>query len=329
MMSAAGGVALLWLASTAHAADQQLWKTYCNDARKSANERRFTEANQFMSMALAVAEQFGKADLRLVETLFLAANIQEADEQFAEAEPHLRRALALRESKLGSNDLNVAECAFYLGGNLTEQRKFAEAEVLLKRAEHIAKWKTSSYHPVVGTCQAALARNCSLAGRYDEANKLYTAALRILGTQSTTRRFTAPNRVRESTFIPDYPKVMQIRLEQAQTLHVAKKYKDAEEAFKKLVKLVEDVEGKDSDLLMNPLLAFSRHYADTKKLPAAEALLLRRQAIVTKHAGASHPEHLVTKAALERVYREQGKQAEADLLARQLAEAGAKPVPGK
>ncbi len=326
---AAGCAALLWLASATHAADAQLWKTYCDDAKKAAEERRYTEADQFMGMALGVAEQFGEADPRLVETLFLAAGIQQARKQFAEAEPHLRRALALREAKLGTNHLNVAECALNLGGNLCEQKKFTEAEPLLKRAEHIAKWKTSAYHPAVGICQAVLARNYSLAGRYDEADKFYTSALKILGTPNTTTRFNGPDMLEERLFVPDYRRVMQIRMEQASTLHAAKKYKEAEEAFKKLVKLIEDREGRESVLLVNPLLAFGLHYADLKKYPAAEALLLRRQTIITKHAGPKHPAHLATMAALERVYREQGKDVEADLFARQLAEAGAKPAPAK
>ncbi len=321
--------ALLVLAANLHAADAKLWKAYCDDATKSAEARRFTDANQFASMALAVAEQFGEADQRLIETLFLAASIQEADQQFAEAEPYLRRALALREAKLGTNDINTAECAFYLGQNLCEQQKSAEADALLKRVERILKWKTSSYNPVVGICQAALARNSLIAGRFDEADKLYTSALRILGTVSYTKRFTEPNRVRTSLFVPDYPRVMQIRLEQAMSLHSGKKYKDAEEAYKKLVKLIEDVEGKDSILLKNPLLAFAKHYADLKKYPAAEALLLRRQAIITKAVGENHPDHLKTMAVLQRVYRDQGKTAEADLLAKQLAEAGVKPAPAK
>lgn len=326
---AAGCAVLFTLAGNIHAADAQLWKTYCDDAKKAAGERRFTEANQFMSMALGAAEQFGAADPRLVETLFLAAGIQKADKQFADAEPHLRRALALREAKLGTNHLSVAECAFHLGNNLSDQRKFADAEPLLRRAEHICKWKNGTYHVTVGTCQAALALNYSLAGRYDEAEKLYTAALKILGTQSTTAKFTGANEVQDTVFVPNYRRVMQIRMELAQTLHAAKKYKDAEDAFKKLVKLIEDREGKDSELLINPLLAFGLHYADVKKYIVAEALLLRRQGIITQRAGPKHSAHLTTMAALERVYREQGKEVEADLLARQLIEAGVKPAVAK
>lgn len=327
---AARCVLLIALAGGVHAADANLWKTYCDDAKKSAGERRFTEANQFMSMALGVAEQFGETDPRLVETLFLAASVQMAGKQFADAEPHLRRALALREAKLGTNHLSVAECAFHLGNNLGDQKKFADAEPLLKRAEHICKWKNGTYHPTVGTCQAALAHNYSLAGRYAEAEKLYAAALKILGTQTTTTRFRGgPDMIEERLFVPDYRRVMQIRMEQAQTLHLAKKYKDAEEAFRKLVKLIEDREGKESVLLVNPLLAFGLHYTDVKKHPAAETLLLRRQAIVAQHVGPKHPAHLATITALERVYREQGKAAEADALARQLAEAGVQPTPAK
>lgn len=329
MMGAAGCAMLLWLASAAHAADAELWKTHCDDARKAAGERRYQEADQFLGMALGVAERFGEADPRLEETLFLAAQIQQTRKQFAAAEPHLRRALALREAKLGTNHFSVGECVFRLGCNLSDQRKFAEAEPLLKRAEHIAKWKTSSYSPVVGTCQAALARNYSLAGRYDEADKLYTAALRILGTLNTTTRFSGANMLEENVFVPDYRRVMQIRLEHASTLHAAKKYKEAEAGFKKLVKLIEDLEGKDSVLLTNPLLAFGLHYADLKKYADAEGLLLRRQKILAQHVGEQHPERLKTMAALERVYREQGKTAEAGLLARQLTEAGVKPAPAK
>lgn len=326
---ALGCAVLLALTSIVHAADAQQWKTYCDDAKKAANERRYPESDQLMSMALGIAESFGEADPRLVETLFLAAELQRARKKFAEAEPHLRRALAVREAKLGTNHMSVAECVYHLGGNMTEQRKFAEAEALLKRAEYIAKWKTSSYSPVVGTCQAALARSYALAGRYDEADKLYTAALKVLGTVSSKTQFKGPDMLEERLFVPDYRRVMQIRMEQAQTLHSAKKYKEAEESFKKLLKLIEDREAKDSVLLVNPLLAFGLHCADLKKYPAAEAHLLRRQDIIAKNVGPKHPAHLPTMAALERVYREQGRTAEADVLAGQLTEAGVKPADAK
>lgn len=329
---AIGCAVFLWpaFAAPAASADPGLWKTYCEDVKKAAGEGRYAEAEQFMGMALAVAEQFGEADPRLVETLFLAAGVEQFRRRFAEAEPHLRRALALREAKLGTNHLSVAECVFYLGGNLTEQRKFAEAEPFLKRAEHICKWKNGAYHPTVGTCEAALARNCALAGRFDEADKLYTAALKILGTRNTTTQFRGgPDIVEERLFVPDYRRVMQIRLEQAQTLHSAKKYKDAEAAFRKLVKLIEDREGRESVLLVSPLLAFGLHYAELKNYSAAEVLLLQRQTILTKRVGPKHPAHLATFEVLERVYREQGKEAEADVFARKLVEARGKSVPAK
>lgn len=323
---AARCVLLVALAGSLHAADANLWKTYCDDAKKAAGERRFTEANQLVSKALGVAEQFGEADPRLVETLFLAAGVLMAEKRFAEAEPHLRRTLVLREAKLGTSHLSVAESAFNLGRNLAEQKKFVEAEALLKRAEHTAKWKLGSYHSAVATCQAALARCHFLAGRHADADKLYTAALKVLGTPRTTTKFTdRPNEVQDEVFVPNYRRVMQIRLEHAQTLHAAKRTKDAEEAFKKLVKLIEDVEGRDSVLLINPLLAFSAHYSEQQKHALAESLLVRRQAILTKSVGDNHPEQLVTKIALEKVYRSQGKVAEADALAQQLPQPGAKP----
>lgn len=313
---------LVTLASHLHGADAKLWKTYCDDARKAASERKFQEANQFAGMALATAEQFGETDPRLVETLLLAASIQQERKAHDEAEPHLRRALTLREAKLGTNHLIVAETAYHLGRNLTEQRKLTEAEPLLRRAEHICKWKNGAYHPTAAVCQAALAKCVALAGRHDEADKLYTAALRILGTPRTTTTFTGPNELLERVFVPNYRRVMQIRLEQAQTLHAAKRYKDAQDSLQKLVKLIEDREGKESDLLINPLLGLSHLNMDLKQYSVADSLLLRREQIITKHAGPTHQEHRVTKAARESLLRRQGRAAEADELARQLAEPG-------
>ncbi|NBV23159.1 MAG: tetratricopeptide repeat protein [Proteobacteria bacterium] len=311
-------------------ADPKIWKQYCDDARKAAAEHAYNEAEQFLKLALAMAEKFGENDPRLVETLLLAAGIQIDNKHHADAEPHLRRALALREARLGAHHLSVAECAFYLGGNLSDQKKYADAEQLLRRAESICKWKSGAYHPLVGTCQAALAHNYALAGRYDEADKLYTAALKILGTQSSSTKFDGgPDVIVRTTFIPDYPRVMQIRLEQAQTLELAKKYAEAETGFKKLIKLIEDRESKDSVLLVNPLLAFGRYYAGRKNYPTAEALLLRSDSLITQHGGPKHRAHLAALGVLERVYRDQGKIAEADGLAGQLAGLGVKSAPAK
>ena len=179
----------------------------------------------------------------------------------------------------------------------------------------------------MATCQAALARNCALAGRLDEADKLYTSALKILGHPSTSKTFseTRANIVEQRMFVPDYPRVMQIRLEHALTLHLAKRYADAEEAFKKLLKLITDREGKSSLLQVEPLLAFAEHYSERKRPADAEPLLRQRLALLAPSVKPDHPATLTTKFALERACRDLGKTAEADALQQELSAAGFKP----
>ncbi len=103
------------------------------------------------------------------------------------------------------------------------------------------------------------------------------------------------------------------RLE-AEKLHNAKKYAEAEVAYEKVVRLAAKAYGADhivtADLLNNFALTYDAHGKNTE----AEALYLRSLAILVKVNGKDHVDTVLVLVNLGILYARQGKNAEADAL---------------
>ena len=94
--------------------------------------------------------------------------------KYAEAEPLLKRALAIREKALGTDHPDVATSLEALGLLYTKQGKTAAAEPLLKRSLAIYESGLGANHPHVARCCAKMAQCCRAMGQEAEAEKLET-----------------------------------------------------------------------------------------------------------------------------------------------------------
>jgi hypothetical protein len=82
----------------------------------------------------------------------------QATNRFAEAEPLMRRALAILEAALGSEHPEVATRLNNLAGLLKATNRFAEAEPLMRRALAILEASLGDDHPSTTVVRANLAR---------------------------------------------------------------------------------------------------------------------------------------------------------------------------
>jgi len=98
---------------------------------------------------------------------------------YNEAEPLLRRALAIDEQSLGPNDPNVATAMNNLAGPLVDANRLAEAESLLRRALAIYEQSLGPNDPDVATAMNNLAELLRSANRLGEAEPLLRHALSI------------------------------------------------------------------------------------------------------------------------------------------------------
>ncbi|MBV8234437.1 MAG: tetratricopeptide repeat protein [Acidimicrobiia bacterium] len=99
--------------------------------------------------------------------------------RYAEAEPLLRRALALREQALGPDHPDTATCLHNLAALYDAQGRYAEAEPLRRRALAVHERALGPDHPATATSLNGLALLYDAQGRSAEAEPLYRRALAI------------------------------------------------------------------------------------------------------------------------------------------------------
>jgi tetratricopeptide (TPR) repeat protein len=98
---------------------------------------------------------------------------------FAEAEPLMRRALAIDERSFGPNHPNVATCLNNLAALLHDTSRLDEAESLYRRALAINEQSVGQDDPRVATCLNNLSQLLQATNRLEEAEPLYRRALTI------------------------------------------------------------------------------------------------------------------------------------------------------
>lgn len=104
-------------------------------SRNLMEERKFDEAVALLLPVIAEIEKTGGAeDTRLVKHFDILAQIYEATDKNAEAEPLWRRAMQIRLKALGPEHPEVIGSGDKLAMSLIAQKKFPEAETLLKKS---------------------------------------------------------------------------------------------------------------------------------------------------------------------------------------------------
>ncbi|MCX6876219.1 MAG: tetratricopeptide repeat protein [Verrucomicrobia bacterium] len=135
----------------------------------------------------------------------------------AEAEPLMRRALAIWDASLGGDHPNVASALNNLAALLKATNRLAEAEPLYRRA--LAMWEASlgESHPEVATDINNLAALLHDTNRLAEAEPLMRRALAI----------------DEASFGPDHPNVARDLNNLAHILHATNRLAEAEPLYRR------------------------------------------------------------------------------------------------
>ena len=121
------------------------------------------------------------------------AELYKSQARYAEAEPLMKRALAIKEKTLGADHPEVALCLNNLGELYRMEGRYAEAEPLLVRALESREKSLGATHPSVAQSLNSLGALFEGQGRYAEAEPYYARALTI----------------RENTLGPDHPDLAQ------------------------------------------------------------------------------------------------------------------------
>ncbi|MBV8557671.1 MAG: tetratricopeptide repeat protein [Planctomycetaceae bacterium] len=265
--------------------------------------------------ALAARGWIESEDLRIPEAARLlnqAGYYLSLRARYAEAEPLLRRALAIWEA-LGPDNLDTATSLSNLGVLLRLQgRYYGEAEPLLRRALAIREAALGPDHPDTAISLNNWALLLQAQGRFAEAEPLLRRALKI----------------RKEALPPDYPDMVYTLNDLAGLLRDQGRYGEAELLYRRALALRVQALGPDhpdtATILNNlgALLLAQGRFQKEEQLLLKEAEPLLRRALEIREAalGPDHPDTASSLDALAGLLQAQGRYGEAEpLLRRALA----------
>lgn len=298
-------VVCILLVSAHASAQDSLWQEHMAIGKKAVQEGLYADAERAYLAALKEAEGFGPQDPRFAQTLYdlaalyydLAA-LYRIQAKYAEAEPLLKRALAILEDVLGPEDQNVATSLNALAGVYAILGNFADAEKLYKRALAIQEKLLRPDEAEIANSLDGLALVYTVQSKYFDAEQLYKHALAI----------------REKVFGPDHPAVANSLSSLALLYFGQVNYTKAEPLYHRSIRILEKTLGQDHPSLANSLSGLAGLYMRQGRRPQAESLFKRALAIQEKALGAEDSVVAGTLSALAWLNMTYGKYAEAESL---------------
>ena len=228
------------------------------------------------------------------------AQLLKATNRLAEAEPLMRRALAIDETSSGPEHPKVAIRLNNLAQLLKVTNRLAEAEPLYRRALAIDEKSLGPEHPNVATDLNNLALLLKATNRLAEAEPLYRRALAI----------------DEKSFGPDHPEVATDLNNLAQLLQTTNRLAEAEPLMRRALAIDEKSLGPEHPDVATDLNNLALLLKATNRLAEAEPLYRRALAIDEKSFGPDHPEVATDLNNLAQLLQDTNRLAEAEPLMR-------------
>ncbi len=255
---------------------------------------------------------------RLVRTLRLAAALP-ADKQasltqapgligqaaalhnrgkYAEAEPLLRKALAINEDILGPKHPDSALTCNYLANNLQAQHRYREAEALYRKVLAGREEVLGRKHPETNTSRNNLGQNLQEQGRAREAEPLLREALAIW----------------EEVLGPRHHRTALGFTNLAANLHAQGRYTEAEPLFRKALAIWEEGLGARHPRTALGCTNLAANLIRQGRLREAEPLLRKALAVRAEVLGPKHPDTAASCNNLAVHLQVQGRFEEAEPL---------------
>jgi len=247
----------------------------------------------------ADAEHISEPTARLMNDLGL---LYHARAQYIDAEPLLRRALAIDEDAYGPDHLNVAMHLNNLCLLLKDTNRPGEAETLMRRSLAIHERTYSSDHPQVATSLNNLASLLQDTNQLGKAEPLIQRALAI------DEKFYGPN----------HPNVAIDLNNLGYLLLDTNRPGEAEPLLRRALTIDEDAYGPDHPNVAIRLNNLGHLLKNTNRPGEAEALYHRAVAINEKCHSSDHPDVAICLSNLALLQQATGRLGEAELLMRRV-----------
>jgi CHAT domain-containing protein/tetratricopeptide (TPR) repeat protein len=263
---------------------------------KSANAaEKYREAEIVLREEVTKEEQANDPD-KLAAALFQLGTLTAGTGRYAEAEPLLRRSLALGAQAVGPDVPRLASTLGALGMVLNNTGRFSEAQQMLRHAVALAE--KSKNEALLADQLQKLSWNLHSVGRYAESEALARRALQMM-QDASPRNEAAIGKAKEQL---------------ASVLTSMQRYAEAETYRREVVALAEKYLGPEDATLGYELGRLGHTLVAEHKYQEAAPLVVRSISIEESTLGpesAALPASLVDSATL---MREGGRYAEAETL---------------
>jgi tetratricopeptide (TPR) repeat protein len=219
------------------------------------------------------AKELGANDPAVAGLLDRQATLLQEIARYEDAEPLMRRALAIDEASYGNDHPTVATALNNLAQLLQATNRLAEAEPLMRRALAIDEASYGNDHPKVAIDLNNLAQLLQATNRLAEAEPLMRRALAI----------------DEASYGTDHPDVARDLNNLATLLKATNRLAEAEPLMRRALAIDEVSYGNDHPNVAIRLNNLAQLLQDTNRLAEAEPLSGRAPQIFLASLGIDHP----------------------------------------
>jgi len=218
--------------------------------------------------------------------------------EYEAAEPHLARALEIRQEQLGEEDTHTLTSMNNLAELYRLRSRYNEAEALLVKALEIGHRVLSEEDLQTLNLMRELGTVYRLQGRYDKAEALCVKALEI------RRRVQGE----------EHRRTLSAMYSLAMTYAYQGRYEKAETLQLKALEIRKRVLGEEHPETIGSVYGLVFQYRNQGRYDEAEALCIKMLEINRRLFGEEHPHTLRSMNDLARVYMAQGRYDEAEPL---------------
>jgi tetratricopeptide (TPR) repeat protein len=208
------------------------------------------------------------------------------------AEPHLERALRIREEQLGQKHPETLNSMGRLGWIYCDQGRYVEAERLWSKKLEISRRVLGDEHPITLTSMNDLGIAYMDLGRYDEARQLLSKVLpisrHVLGEQHQTTVFIMGN-------------LGSVYSNQG-------RYNEAEQQYLEMLEIHRQLWGDENPYTLFYMTCLAGVYRQQGRYNESESLYLKTLEIQRRVLGEKHVYTLWSTEGLARLYTRQGNE---------------------
>jgi tetratricopeptide (TPR) repeat protein len=278
-----------------------------NQAFPDIQYKNWPLCGRLLPHVLAVASRIERDRLEFSEAgrlLNQAASYLHERGQYAEAEPLLKRAMAIHREALGEQHPDYAASLNNLAELYRAMGRHGEAEPLYERAMEITRTALGQTHPFYAQSLNNLAELYQAMGRHGEAEPLYERAMEITRTALGETH-------------PDYATLLN---NLAGLYDAMGRHGEAEPLYKRAMEITRTALGETHPYYATSLNNLAELYRAMGRHGEAEPLYKRAIEITRTALGETHPCYAGSLNNLAGLYDAMGRHGEAELLLKRAME---------